>query len=80
MKTTPTEYVIIIFKGVRSLGRALKCNPSTISRWKRSREDGGCDGNIPSGAQRKILELARKNKLDITPNDLMLGRKISTKK
>lgn len=80
MKTTPAEYVIMVFKGVRSLGRALKCNPSAISRWKRSREDGGCEGNIPSGAQRKILELARKNKLDITPNDLMFGRKISTKK
>lgn len=80
MQTTPTEYVIMVFKGVRSLGRALKCNPSTISRWKKSVEEGGCGGNIPSGAQRKILELARKNKLDITPNDLMLGRKIRTKK
>lgn len=77
MKTTPAEYVVYIFKGTRALARALKYSPSAISRWKRSCEDGGCSGNIPTAAQRKILELARKNKLDITPNDLMFGRKIN---
>lgn len=71
---SPAEHTIKQFGGVRALARALGRYPSTISRWQKSRDVDGCEGRVPTSVQRKILEIARERGLDITPNDLVLGR------
>ncbi len=74
MHLNPAEYVIFVFGGVRATARAVGKGPSTICKWKKE----GL-GNVPSKAQRAILELARSNRLPITPADLAYGRKVSKK-
>ena len=69
---TPSKLVILLFGGVRPLARLLDKRPSTISQWQVT-EDGG----IPRKAQLKILELAKKKGIELTPDDLMLGRTLS---
>lgn len=73
MKMNPAKYVIYMFGGVRKTARALHRDPTGVSRWQRT-------GNVPVLAQRKILDIAGKSGLDITPIDLIFGRKIIKKK
>lgn len=80
MQMSPAEYVVHVFGGVRATAKALGDWPSTVSRWRKNRADGGCDGNVPAGAQRRIMAVAKKKKLDITPSDLMYGRSVRLKK
>lgn len=79
MHLTPAEYVINVFGGVRKSGRALGRTASAISKWTRSDKNGGCGGRIPSRMQEIILQVARIQKLDITPEDLVTGRDVSEK-
>ena len=71
---SPADIVITAFGGVNDTAKALNRDPSTVSRWRLSKEHKGCGGSIPSGVQRVILEEAKKRGLDITPNDLIYGR------
>lgn len=80
MQMTPAEYVISVFQGVRATARALGRSPSSVSKWQKPREMRGCGGNIPGAAQRLILDLARKRGLDITPDDLINGRRTSKRR
>ncbi len=77
MHLTPAAYVIRTFGGVRKTARIIGRDPSSVSMWNKSREDRGTDGNIPSLAQHKILEEAKALGLDITPDDLILGREVN---
>lgn len=70
----PAEYCIKIFGGVRATARALKRSPSTVSKWRKSRKDGGTGGQIPTMVQPKVLKIAAERKLPITANDLIYGR------
>ena len=79
MHLSPAEYVIHVFGGVRATARAVEKYPSTICKWKRAKPHGS-GGNVPSAAQRIILELAKGNRLDITPDDLAWGRDVVKKK
>ena len=76
MHLTPAEYVVHVFQGVRLTARAIGRSPASVSKWSRPRTEKGADGQIPSAAQRRILEIAKKAGLDITPDDLMFGRKV----
>ena len=69
-KLNAPDYVIHIFKGVRATARAIGRDPSAISKWRHVTKI------VPTAAQRKILELAKRDKLDITPNDLVYGRAV----
>lgn len=80
MKMNPAEYVIHVFGGVRSTARLVGRAPATVCAWKRSRTKGGGGGFIPSAAQRTILDIAKKLRLPITPNDLAYGRTIKKPK
>jgi len=80
MQLSPAEYVIHVFKGVRPAARAIGRCPASVSRWKEPKSKRGLDGNVPHAVQRKILELAKAFDLDITPDDLIHGRRISKKK
>lgn len=73
---TPSQYVIRIFGGVRKLSKAIGRTPASVSKWGKSRSEKGCGGNIPTNAQIIILEIARQRKLDINPQDLVIGKNI----
>jgi len=76
VSVSPAEWVIRCFGGVRATARALGRSPGTVVKWRQPKEQRGTGGEVPRGVQRIILELARTKKLDITPNDLMFGRKV----
>lgn len=71
--TTPAELVIDRFDGVCALARLLGKNPSTISRWKKPREEGGTGGLVPSQSQPRLLALARERGIHLTPTELVTG-------
>lgn len=66
----PAQYVVHLFKGIRPASRALSVSPTTIARWLAS-------GFIPSRRQSIVLDMAKANRLDLKPEDLILGRDIS---
>lgn len=68
----PIQHVIEIIGGVRKTAKKLNLRPSTIRGW-RDRE------TLPSKHQLKILEIADIEGLDITPEDLIKGRRIEKK-
>lgn len=76
---SPANYIISIFGGVRATARALKRSPSTVSKWRKSRKEGGTGGQIPTMIQPKVLKIAAERKLPITPNDLIYGRIVKPK-
>lgn len=73
---SPAEHVIKQFGTVSKLAALLGRNRSTVSRWTKSRAEGGCGGRIPTSAIRRILELAHDHNKDITPLDLIVGRAV----
>jgi hypothetical protein len=70
MQLSAPQYVVKVFGGVRKTAKAVERDPSAVSKWIHE------TGNIPSSIQRKILELAKRDGLDITPNDLIYGRAV----
>lgn len=72
-KQSPAELVIERFSGVCALARALGKNPSTISRWKKPREEGGTGGLVPSQSQPRLLALAKERGIALTPTELVTG-------
>jgi transposase-like protein len=70
---TPADIVISRFGGVRPLARLLGKDPSTIYRWKQPADRGGLDGRVPSAVQVRLLDLARKRGVELSPADLVLG-------
>lgn len=71
MHLNPVEYAIYLFGGVRKLALSLGKHPSTISKWRRHNL-----GHIPSLVLPDVLREAKKKKFDLTPEDLIFGRKI----
>lgn len=69
---TPADKCIEAFGGIRALARALERNPSSISRWRRPKDEGGSAGAVPSSLQGRILALAQERGLSITAEDLIL--------
>lgn len=70
---SPAELVIERFGGVCALARLLVKNPSTISRWKKPREEGGTGGLVPSQSQPLLLALAQEKGIRLTPSELLTG-------
>jgi len=71
---SPAEYVIKALGGVRATARAIGRDPASVVAWKRPRAKKGTDGQIPDKCHHTILKIAQERGLDITPNDLILGR------
>lgn len=69
MYLTPAQFVIKRFSGIRPLARAINRQPSTVHSWK-------VRGTIPTDMQALILTIAIKQKLDIKPQDLVVGREL----
>lgn len=72
---TPADRVIGAFGGVRATARALGRNPSSISRWRKSRAEGGTGGRVPSTLQSVILLGAKAAGLSLTAEDLIVAMK-----
>ena len=66
---TPAQLVVQSFNGVRATARELEIDPSIVSRWKK-------DGRVPDTYQRRILETAWENGIDLTAHDLIFGRQL----
>lgn len=77
-KLTPAQYVVKTFGGVRKTARAIGIEPSAVCRWRQPKAKNGTDGLIPTVSQQRVLVAARMMKLDITAEDLIIGR--TTKK
>lgn len=74
MKYSPAGYVIHVFGGVRATGRAIGRSGTAVCKWTKPIKDKGTSGRIPGKCQAKILAVASKLNLDITPEDLIYGR------
>lgn len=68
---TPADRVISAFGGVRATAKIIERNPSTVSRWRKPRDEGGTGGRIPSRVQAVILAHAVKNKIPLVAADLI---------
>jgi hypothetical protein len=66
---TPAQCLVLAFCGVRAAGRAVKRTPSTVRNMIRK-------GYVPHEAQVTALLLAREKGLNLTAEDLILGRDV----
>lgn len=72
---TPADRVIEAFGGVRATARLLGRNPSSVSRWRKPREEGGSDGRVPGAIQEEVLAKAKQAGLSLTAEDLIIARR-----
>lgn len=70
----PAYYVISVFGGVGATARAIGYTAGAVSKWKLPASRQGCHGWIPRKSMQKILVVAKRRKLDITAEDLLMGR------
>ena len=70
---TPADRVIAAFGGVRATARVGKRNPSSVARWRMSKERFGTDGRVPSACQEALLLEARARGLPLTAEDLIFS-------
>lgn len=73
---SPGEYAVHVFGGVKKLARILGMEPTNISRWQRSRHEGGPRGLIPNKKQKVVLDIAKERGLDLTAEDIIYGRQV----
>jgi hypothetical protein len=69
--TTPADKCIQAFGGVRTLAKLLGRNASSISRWRKSKEEGGTGGCVPSALQNRVLTLAKAHNVSLSAEDLI---------
>ena len=67
-KTTPVQLLIAEFGGVRALARAVHRDAASVSRWQKG------DGLVPTSMQKKVLETAWDNNINISAHELIFGR------
>jgi hypothetical protein len=67
----PAKRVIQLFDGVRPLARALKVDPSVVSRWQAPRDRRGQGGLIPAVYQGPLLRLAKRMRIALSADDLV---------
>jgi len=72
----PAEYVIYAFGGVTAAANAIGRDKGSVCAWKRPRSRKGANGQVPGKAQARILKVAEEMQIDITPEDLVIGRMV----
>ena len=65
---TPVQLLIKEFGGVRALARAVHRDAASVSRWQKG------DGLVPTSMQKKVLETAWDNNINISAHELIFGR------
>jgi len=73
-KRSAAECLIAAFGGVIKAANSLNKCPTEVSRLKRSKDKGGCGGDVPRSWQKAALQIAKERGLDLTAEDLILGR------
>lgn len=73
---TPAQLVIQTFGGVRATARRLGKTPGAVCKWALPIEKQGTGGRIPSNARAKILEIVKKEKIQLSSHELDYGRVI----
>jgi len=76
--TSPGALVIKRFGGIRPLARKLteagmRTDPSSVARWKKSRGMLGTGGQIPSKYHGALLDLAKRENIYLTAEELIRG-------
>jgi hypothetical protein len=71
---SPAEVVITAFGGVHEVARILGRHPTAIGKWRWSREKRGTGGEVPSSAQRVLLNEAKKRGIPLNERDVIWGR------
>jgi hypothetical protein len=66
---TPAEIVIKKLGGHKAVAKALKVHLATTYRWTHPKKSGGTGGRVPGVHQEKLLTLAKKKGIDLTPSD-----------
>lgn len=55
--------------GIKLVSEITGADPTRVYRWMRPREKGGTDGIIPSKAQMRLFEHAKKENIALSPSD-----------
>lgn len=79
MRFSPAAYVVLLFGGVRPVARAAGCSPSTVSRWFTRSKSNETFYRVPAAYQGILLDAARELGLDLTAEDLINGRRYSSR-
>ena len=66
-KTTPVQLLIAEFGGLRLLARKIGRDCGSVCRWQKS-------GLVPTSMQKKVLETAWDNNINISAHELIFGR------
>jgi amino-acid N-acetyltransferase len=72
--STAAENIIRKFGGAASLAAKLGLAPSSVHRWTYPQSKGGTGGRVPSSQQVRLLELARQDGVDISPDDFFASQ------
>lgn len=75
MKMNPAEYVIYKFGGVSKAAVALGMSRFAVHHWKTR-----SGGRIPSVRQSLILDVAKRDGIDIMSSDLVYGRMVKVRR
>lgn len=63
----PAEYVILVFGGASIVGKHIGRNRTSVWKWKAYE-------GVPRQHHKTLLEVAKKQKIDLTAQDLISGR------
>lgn len=69
----PAEVVVRAFGGVRPLARLLDLSPAAVTHWRKAKRGAG---RVPAKQQVALLALAKARGIRLTPDDLIVGRKV----
>lgn len=72
---SPYEVIVDVFGGIRSVGRALGIEASTVLRWGQRPA-----GRIPHEYMRPLLDAAARKKRRLTLEEVVWGRPHLTRK
>lgn len=67
MYTSAAHCVILAFGGIRRAARMVGRQPGAVRAWKKR-------GKVPPDVQKIVMNLARQQLVDITAEELILGR------
>lgn len=69
MKENIAKKVVLICGGVSVVAKWLHITCKSVHCWGYPKDRGGSDGLIPAKYQQDILQIARKNGIDLKPED-----------
>ena len=70
---TPAQRVIEKCGGEAAVAKMAGVHISRVHRWTYPKERGGTDGRIPSKHQQPLLDSARAQGIDLSPEDFFAG-------